>query len=114
MNRFIAKIFVIFLAIGLWEIGLFEPLTSDLGGRVSIAEASHRGGGGDSGRGSFCQRFPSLCTRFCQRFPDRCQPPTVSELPIQYMILSGTAVIALCGGMAFYIRKRKMKSSPEA
>ena len=110
MNRFIVKVFVIFLAIGLWDIGFFEPLTSDLGGQVSIAEASHRGGGSSS----FCQRFPTLCESLCRRNPNFCQPPTVSELPIQYMILSGAAVIALCGGMAFYIRKRKLKSSPEA
>jgi hypothetical protein len=110
MNRFIAKIFVIFLAIGLWEIGLFEPLTSDLGGQVSIAEASHRGSGG----GRFCRRFPTLCESLCRRNPRFCQPPTVSELPIQYMVLTGALLISLCGGIAFYIRKRKMKSFPEA
>lgn len=110
MNRFIIKVFVIFLAIGLWDIGFFEPVTSDLGGQVSIAEASHRGGGW----GSFCQRYPSWCERLCRRNPSWCQPPTVSELPIQYMVLSGIVLISLCGGTAFYIRKRKMENSPEA
>ena len=109
MNRFITKVFVIFLAIGLWDLGVFEPVTPNLGGQVSVAEASHRGGGSSS----FCQRFPTLCDRLCRRNPRWCQPPTVSELPIQYMILSGVALISLCGGMAFYIRKRKMKNSSE-
>ena len=101
MSRFILKRFVFFLAVNLWNIGFFEPVASDFGGEITIAEANHRGGdrGGDGGGN--CRRR-------------RCQPPTVSELPIQYMVLSGAAVIALCGGMAFYIRKRKMKNSLEA
>ena len=103
MNRFIIKIFVFLFAVTLWQVGFFEPLASDFGGEVTIAEANHRGGGDNGGGngGGNCRRR-------------RCQPPTVSELPIQYMVLSGTVVIALCGGMAFYIRKRKLKSSPEA
>ena len=111
MSKFIMKIFVFLFAITLWQTGIFEGSAPGIiGGNVSIAEASHRGGGSSS----FCQRFPTLCESLCRRNPRFCQPPTVSELPIQYMILSGVVVIALCGGMAFYIRKRKMKSSPEA
>ena len=109
MNRFITKIFVFLFAITLWQTGMFEAVAPGIGGKVSIAEASHQGGGSSS----FCQRFPSLCERMCRRNPRWCQPPTVSELPIQYMILSGVALISLCGGMAFYIRKRKMKNSLE-
>jgi hypothetical protein len=104
MNRFIVKTFVFFLAINLWNIGLFVPLTSNFGGDVTVAKANHRSGGGDRGNGG----------GRCRRDPSRCQPPTVSELPIQYMILSGTAVIALSGSTIFYIRKRKMKNSTEA
>lgn len=115
MNRFIMKIFVFLFAITLWQVGSFEPLASQFGGTtVTIAEASHRTGGGDRGRGSFCKRFPTLCENLCKRNPRFCQPPTVSELPIQYMILSGAALIALSGGTVFYIRKRRIKSLPEA
>jgi hypothetical protein len=99
------KIFITFLAIGLWDIGFFTPITSDLGGQVSIADARHSGGdycnGRGGGRGGNCRGR-------------RCQPPTVSELPVQYMVLSGVAMIALSGGIIFYIRKRRMKNSLEA
>lgn len=101
MTNFTLKVFVFFLAINLWNIGFFEPLPSEFGGEVHIAGAHHKPwhttGGGN-----------------CKKNPKKCQPPTVSELPIQYMVLSGAAVIALSGGMIFYIRKRKMKNSLEA
>lgn len=110
MNRFIMKIFVFLFAIALWQVGLFEPLTSGLGSEVTVAEASHRGGGSSS----FCTRFPTLCENLCKRNPRFCQPPTVSELPIQYMVVSGVLLISLGAGAAFYIRKRKTNSSLEA
>ena len=50
----------------------------------------------------------------CKRNPRKCKPPTVSELPIQYMVLSGAVVIALSGGMIFLARRRKTKNSLEA
>jgi hypothetical protein len=103
MSRFILKIFVFLFAITLWQVGSFAFLTSGFDGQVSIAEASHRGGG-DQGGG----RGGGNCKG------RRCQPPTVSELPIQYMVLSGVAMIALSGGAIFYIRKRRMKNSLEA
>ena len=95
---------VFLIAFTLCGFGLFEPWTSGLDGmEKSIAYAHHKpwhtgGGGSDK----------------CKKNPKKCQPPTVSELPIQYMILSGVALISLCGGMAFYIRKRKMKNATEA
>ena len=113
MNRFIMKVFVFLFAVTLWQVGILEPVTSDFAGQVTVAEASHRGGGGGGGS-SFCTRFPTLCESLCRRNPRFCQPPTVSELPIQYMVLSGAAMIALSGGIVFYIRKRKMRSSLEA
>ena len=107
------KVFVFLLAVTLWQVGILGPVTSDLGGQVTVAEASHRGGGGGGGS-NFCRRNPTLCESLCRRNPRFCQPPTVSELPIQYMVLSGAAMIALSGGMVFYIRKRKMRNSLEA
>lgn len=107
------KVFVFLFAVTLWQVGILEPVTSDFAGQVTVAEASHRSGGGDNGQGSFCARFPTLCEGLCRRDPRFCQPPTVSELPIQYMVLMGAAMIALSGGMVFYTRKRKMKSSLE-
>jgi len=113
MNRFIMKTFIFLFAATLWQVGSLDPLTSQLGGTtVTVAEARHQGGGG--GRPSFCQRFPERCENACKRNPRFCQPPTVSELPIQYMVSSGAVLIALSGGMVFYIRKRRMKNSLEA
>ena len=111
MNRFILKIFVFLFVATLWQAGSFEPLVSKFDGTtVTVAEASHRGGGSSS----FCTRFPSLCERLCRRNPSFCQPPTVSELPIQYMILSGATLILLSVSTVLYIRKRKTKDSLEA
>ena len=98
MSRFIMKIFVLFLAINLWNIGFFGPLASDFGGEVTIAKARH---------------IPGHNSGKCKKDPTQCQPPTVSELPIQYMVFGGAALIALSGGTVFFIRKRKMKSSLE-
>lgn len=130
------KIFVFLFSIALWQIGLFKPFAPKLGGDITIAEATHnsngnngninnrgnrgnrgnvnnnrgnRGNNGNIGRGNRPNR--GNCRGGNRR---RCQPPTVSELPIQYMVLSGASTIALAGGMVFYIRKRKMKNSPEA
>ena len=102
MIRFIMKIFVLLFAVTLWQAGILGPLTSDLGGQVSIAEAGH------------VPEHPRKCgpddnPKHCPPLP----PPTVSEFPIKYMVLSGAVLIALSGGMVFYIRKRKMKSSLE-
>ena len=111
MNRFIMKTFIFLFAATLWQAGTFEPLVSKFGGTtVTVAEASHQGGGSSR----FCQRFPTLCESLCRRNPRFCQPPTVSELPIQYMILSGAALILLSVSTVLYIRKRKTKDSLEA
>ena len=111
MNSIILKTFIFLFAATLWQAGTFEPLVSKFGGTtVTVAEASHQGGGSSS----FCARFPSLCDRLCRRNPRFCQPPTVSELPIQYMVLSGAALILLAGSTVFYIRKQKKKRSLEA
>ncbi len=99
MIRFIMKIFVLLFAVTLWQAGILGPLTSDLGGQVSIAEAGHKPG------------HERQCGPNAN--PKHCPPPTVSEFPIKYMVLSGAVLIALSGGMVFFIRKRKMKSSLE-
>ena len=101
MIKFTLKVFVFFLTINLWNLGFFKPLAPEFGGEVNIAGAHHKpwhtNGGGN-----------------CKKNPKKCQPPTVSELPIQYMVLSGTALILLSGSAVFYIRKRRMQSSLEA
>jgi len=93
------------------------PVASYFGGEVTIAKANHQSGGGGvrgNGRGNNGNGRGNGGGGGCRRNPRRCQPPTVSELPIQYTVLSGASAIGLSGGMVFYIRKRKMRSSLEA
>ena len=103
MNRFILKVFVFFLAINLWNIGFFKPVASEFGGDVTIAEATHKGGGGKGGGGK------GGGGKGCKG--KRCTPPTVSELPIQYMVAGGITFILASGGIIFFIRNRSKKQS---
>jgi hypothetical protein len=101
MNRFILKVFVFFLAINLWNIGFFKPVASEFGGDVTIAEATHKGGGGKGGGG----KGGDGCGK------KGCTPPTVSELSIQYMVAGGLTFILASGGIIFFIRNRSKKQS---
>lgn len=100
MIRFIMKIFVLLFAVTLWQVGIFEPLPVDIGGEVTNAEARH---------------VPEHWSqKKCDKGQtDWCPPPTVSELPIQYMVFSGAALIVFSVGMVSLIRKRKMRNSLE-
>ena len=109
MKRLIKYFFVALLAIVFYATGFVVPWDLGPNDTVSVAEARHRGNGNQGGGDSGGDNGGSGNCR-----GRRCTPPTVSELPIQYMVLSGAAVIALSGGMVFYIRKRKMRSSLEA
>ena len=100
MIRFIMKIFVLLFAVTLWQVGIFEPLPVDIGGEVTNAEAHHKVGHYNQNK---CDQGQT----------EWCPPPTVSELPIQYMVFSGAALIVISVGMVSLIRKRKMKSSLE-
>ncbi len=41
-------------------------------------------------------------------------PPSVSELPIQYMVSGGIGLIVIAGGIAYWIRKRNKEQSGKA
>ncbi len=49
--------------------------------------------------------------RWCRRNPDKCKPPTVSELPVHYMVASGMAVLAVSGGFVYQLRRRDGKDT---
>ena len=102
MKRLFKYFFVVLLAVVFYAAGFVVPWDLGSNGTVSVAVANHRSGGGDNGNGGGNGN--------CRN--GRCRPPTVSELPIQYMVLSGGAIIALSGGIVFY-RKQKMRSSLE-
>ena len=74
---------------------LFGMILSAPMGMVSVADAHHKpghscSGGGQSGCGS--------------------PPPTVSELPIRYMVPGGLALILAVGGIVYLARNRNKKS----
>ena len=78
----------------------FGMIISASMGMVSVADAHHRpghdcSGGGKSGCGSGT-------------------PPTVSELPIRYMVPAGLAVVLAVGGIVYLARNRNKKSALEA
>ncbi len=99
MKRLLKYFFVVLLAVVFYAAGFVVPWDLGPKGTVSIADADHKPG--------HKTKPPKPCKK------KKC-PPTVSELPIQYMVLSGAVVITLTGGIVFYLRKRKMKSSLEA
>jgi hypothetical protein len=76
-------------------------VASEFGGDVTIAEATHKGGGGKGGGG----KGGDGCGK------KGCTPPTVSELSIQYMVAGGLTFILASGGVIFFIRNRSKKQS---
>ena len=100
MKRLSKCVFVALLAIVFYASGFVVPWDLGPNGTVSVAEATHdastnpgkghRGTGGGGG------------------------PPTVSELPIQYMVAGGIAFILISGGIVYLTRNRRKNQSSEA
>lgn len=87
--------------VALFAIAFYGVSFVDLGpnGTVSVAQATHdkgKGGGHGGGRGG-----------------GGGTPPTVSELPIQYMVAGGIAFILISGGIVYLTRNRSKKHSSE-
>lgn len=127
MKRLLKYCFITFLGIAFFTAGFVVPWVPGQNGTVSVAEAQKGKNKNNQEQKRLRrqqrqqqkklkkqQRRERRRKNKCRRNPRKCRPPTVSELPIQYMVLSGATVIMLSGGMVFYIRKRKMKSSLEA
>jgi hypothetical protein len=127
MKRLFKYCFITFLGIAFFTAGFVVPWVPGQNGTVSVAKAQkgknkknqeqkrlRRQQRQQQKKLRKQQRRERRRKNKCRRNPRKCRPPTVSELPIQYMVLSGAVVIALSGGMVFYIRKRKMKNSLEA
>lgn len=80
-----------------FAVALISSLSLGPIGMVSIAEAHHKPGHGCSGGGS------SGCGT----------PPTVSELPIRYMVPGGLALVLVSGGIVYLVRNRNKKPALE-
>jgi len=97
MKRFSKYLLILLLAVTFNVTGFSISWIVGSDEAVSTAEAAHRWWHQPGGW-------------FCRRFPARCQPPpTVSELPIQYMVSGGLALIVMSGGIIYWIRKRNKK-----
>jgi len=101
MKRLFKYSWVALFAVAIYGAGFVVPWDLGSNGTVSVAEAAHdlsgppgKGHGGGKGGGGG-------------------GPPTVSELPVQYMVAGGVALILVCGGIVFFMRYRNKKPSPE-
>ena len=88
---------VALFAVALYGAGFMVSWDLGPNGTVSVAEATHDSSA-DPGKGHGGGK----------------PPPTVSELPIQYMVSGGVALILVLGGMVYFMRHRNKKPSPEA
>jgi hypothetical protein len=96
MKRLSKYFFVALLAIVFYASGFMVSWDLGPNGTVSVAEATHSAhdpkGKGHGGGGG---------------------PPTVSELPIQYMVAGGIAFILISGGIVYLVRNRSNKQFTE-
>ncbi len=98
MRRLFKYSLVALFTVALYGAGFVVPWDLGPNGTVSVAEATHdsslpRGHGDQPNKGG--------------------KPPTVSELPIQYMVSGGIALILVFGGIVYFMRNRNKKPSPE-
>jgi len=94
---------VALFAVAFYGAGFVVPWDLGPNGTVSVAEAKHDASQPKSNPGKGHQGGGGGGT-----------PPTVSELPVQYMVSGGVALILVCGGIVFFMRNRNKKPSPEA
>jgi len=90
MKSLVKCLLIFLLAFAFYGSSVYLPWILDPDGTASVAEAHHKPGhtGGP--------------------------PPTVSELPIQYMVSGGIALVVITGGVVYWIRKRNKEQSGEA
>jgi len=94
MRRLLKYSLVALFAVAFYGAGFLVPWDLGPNGTVSVAEAHHKPGHSCNG-------------------PKCGSPPTVSELPIQYMVSGGIALILVFGGIVYFMRNRNKKPSPE-
>ncbi len=95
MKRLFKYSGVALFAVAIYGTGFVVPWDLGSHGTLSVAEATHSKHA-PTGKGHGNQ-----------------PPPTVSELPIQYMVSGGVAMILVGGGIVYFMRNRNKKPSPE-
>jgi len=91
MNNVYKYLVIFMLTVAFSGSGFFLPGIVDFDQMVSVAEADHKPG-----------HKPKK---------PKDSPPTVSELPIEYMIPVGFTMILISGGILFLIKKRNRQNT---
>ena len=95
MRNLVKYLLIFLLVFAFYGSSVYLPGVLNPEGDASVAQAAHKpshnppgpGGGG---------------------------PPSVSELPIQYMVSGGLALVVITGGVVYLVRKRNKEQSSEA
>ena len=94
MKSLVKCLLIFLLAFAFYGSSSYLPWILNPDGTASVAQAAHKPSHNPPGQGN--------------------KPPTVSELPIQYMVSGGVALILVSGGIVYFMRHRHKKPSPEA
>jgi len=95
MKSLVKSLLIFLLAFAFYGSSIYLPQILNPDGTASIAQAHHKPGHTCGG--------------------NKCAPPpTVSELPIQYMVTGGLALIVVSGGIVYLLRKRNKEQSGQA
>ncbi len=97
MKSLVKCLLIFLLAFAFYGSSSYLSWVLDPDGTVSVAQAAHKPSHNPPGKGK-----------------GKGKPPTVSELPIQYMVSGGIALIVLSGGLVYLVRKRNKEQSGKA
>ncbi len=101
MKRVFKSLLICLLAFAFYGSSFYLPWLLNPDGTASVAEAKKT-------KPPKPPKPPKPCKG------KKCQPPpTVSELPIQYMVAGGLAFILVSGGIVYLTRNRSNKQSSE-
>jgi len=92
MKSLVKCLLIFLLAFAFYGSSSYLSWVLDPTGTASVAQAAHKPSHNPKGK----------------------PPPSVSELPIQYMVSGGIGLIVIAGGIAYWIRKRNKEQSGKA
>lgn len=95
MKSLLQCLLIFLLAFAFYGSSIYLPSMLNPDGTASIAQAAHKPSHNPPGKGGG-------------------GPPSVSELPIQYMVSGGIGLIMISGGIVYWIRKRNKEQSGKA
>lgn len=96
MKSLVKSLLIFLLAFAFYGSSIYLPQILNPDSTASIAQAAHKPSHNPPGQGG-----------------GKGKPPTVSELPVQYMVTGGLVLIVVSGGI-YWIRKRNKEQSSQA